>query len=305
MVVSSSVTQATRIRWQFQAGWGFRASCRASLSWHLAHRRCLQLVALRILTAASGLGVPHTVTWLAQVTQIVQTALKLEGIWLVPPHPSPAPASQETDFLPQLLQGDTGLGGEQLTHGPQTTHAHSHRCACPPSAGARLAQRPPLGPHPLLPARLQPPLHNYVWYFPVYPAWGEPVRGAMSSACTWASARGEPAEQPSRLLPAHREGRAGPRLSKSLGGTGWSGGARQGHTPREAREQAAQVLPGSTATHGGQTGLDTLPVHSGASKGIGQCPTGHGWAPTASPGIQAHPGVSHLCTSTVYMGHSR
>ena len=28
------------------------------------------------------------------------------------------------------------------------------------------------GPRPLLPARLQPPLHNYVWYFPACPAVG-------------------------------------------------------------------------------------------------------------------------------------
>lgn len=56
------------------------------------------------------------------------------------------------------------------------------------------------GPHLLLPARLQPPLHNYVWYFPVCPAWRWGGVWGHEQACTWASARGKQAKQPPHRL---------------------------------------------------------------------------------------------------------
>lgn len=68
------------------------------LAWHPAHRRCQQLVALRILVPGPGLGVPHIRTLPAKVTQIIQAALKVEGKQLAPSCPSQA--SRELHFLP-------------------------------------------------------------------------------------------------------------------------------------------------------------------------------------------------------------
>lgn len=160
--------------------------------------------------------------------------LKLGGSRLASPPLCPPPHQSWLHQCHQAGAGDSEGREERLTHGPgphMHTHTDVHVC---PAAGASLAQKPPSGRwlpgphlkglHPLLPACLQPPLHNYVWYFPVCPAClggagGEVVRGALSTACTWALARGEPAKQPPRP-PSDWEGK-GQAQAAQIPGRSW------------------------------------------------------------------------------------
>lgn len=65
-------------------------------------------------------------------------------------------------------------------------------------------------PHLLLPACLQPPLHNYVWYFPVCPAWGGGLYGAMSKPAPGPQPEASEPSSPHTACWAEREGhRAG------------------------------------------------------------------------------------------------
>lgn len=232
----------------------------------------------------------HTLTWQAKVTQIVEAAQLLEDKQLAPPRPLPAPASQELHLLPQCQQEDPWLGrGEQLTLGlaytcvRAHTHTHTHvqqqgpawHRGLPWPGGSRPIKA---GPHPLLPARLQPPLHNYVWYFPVCPAWGEVVRGAVSTACTWASARGKPRQ--AAPTPRGQAGREGLGPAAQAPGRGQRQGSQTGtHTQQGLGTGPARQLGYSR----GQAGPGTLPGLSRAHRGVVQCPTGHGWAPMAPP----------------------
>lgn len=77
-----------------------------------------------------------------------------------------------------------------------------------------------------------------------------------------------------------REG-LGPQAAQ-IPGRGQHQGSQTGTHTNKA---AAQALPGSTATRRGRAGLGTLPVLSRACRGVGQCPTGHGWAPMAPSDI--------------------
>lgn len=88
---------------------------------------------------------------------------------------------------------------------------------------------------------------------------GEVVCGAMRTACTWASARGKPAKQPPRPLacPPGREGwegRAGPRLPKSLGGAGPGEPDRDTHPARPRHRQPRPRQAALPLTVGGRTG---------------------------------------------------
>lgn len=204
-------------------------------------------------------------------------------------------------FLPQHQQGGTAGGSSS-----PKMNTHTDVCAHP-AAGSSLAQRSPLGLRAPTPCCVPACSHLCTTMSGIFLSaqlGGEVVCGAMSTACTWASARGELPSSPHTSPPTHppaigMEGRAGPRLPKSLGG------ASTGEPDRTHTQQGLDIgSPGSASQHCHSrwaAGLSTPPELSGASKGVGQCPTGHGWAPTAPPDIQVHAYVSRLCT---YMGHT-
>lgn len=88
------------------------------------------------------------------------------------------------------------------------------------------------------------------------------------------------------------EGRAGPRLPKSLGG------ASTGEPDRTHTQQGLDTgSPGPASQHcHSQWQQGTPPELSGTSKGVGQCPTGHGWAPTTPRDIQVR-----ICVTPVHI----
>ena len=88
------------------------------------------------------------------------------------------------------------------------------------------------------------------------------------------------------------EGGTNSKSNTETRGGASSRGARRRHTPRGKAQARPWTLPGSAA-HSRQAALGARPVLSRACRGIGQHPTGHGWAP---PDIEAHAYVSHLCT---------
>lgn len=188
-------------------------------------------------------GVPHAVTWPAKVTHIVQAALELEGMQLAPP----------TLVLPRCtsfsnISRVTPAGGNSSHMGPnQQMNTHTDVCAHP-AAVSSPAQRSPLD-LVTLGALVQPPplaaclpaatFAQLCLVFSCLPSFGgEVVCGAVSTACTWASARGEPAKQPPHQ-PAHTP--TGQQAGREGLGPGcpnpWEGpalGSQTGHTPSKA-----------------------------------------------------------------------
>lgn len=126
------------------------------------------------------------------------------------------------------------------------------------------------------------------------------VRGALSTACTWASARDKPAEHPPRCPPTGK-GRAGPRLSKSPGGAGTGvGGDRGTHSLRPRQEQSR---PREAALPLGEDRQSwTLCQNSlGPAKAMAGVPQDVGGHPP-HPNIEAMH-MRHTCAQTPKRGH--
>jgi hypothetical protein len=133
-------------------------------------------------------------------------------------------------------------------------HTHTWLSSC----RAGLAQRPPHvlvtpGPHrwPPPPAACRPAatFAQLCLVFSCLPSFvGGAVHGAMNTACTWASARGEPAKQPPHRLPGWKgETQGWARPPKSLGGVHISESQTGTHTQQD---QAQAALPFSERQEG-------------------------------------------------------
>lgn len=108
-----------------------------------------------------------------------------------------------------------------------------------------------------------------------------------------------PPSSPHARLPAHPAGRAGREELGPGCPIPWEGPALGSQTGTHTQQGLDIGSPGPTRQHSHSwwvAGLGTPPEFSGASKGTGQCPTVHGWAPIAPPDIQIYAYMSHLCT---------
>lgn len=160
--------------------------------------------------------------------------LKLEGSQLAPPPLPPHAHTPHQSWLPQCHQAGEGCREERLIHRPSPyTHMHTHTDvhACP-AAEASLAWRPPLGPVASRPPSPRPPpptaclpaatFAQLCLVFSCLPSLlGGVGGGALSTACTWASARGKPAKQPPRP-PSDWEGK-GQAQAAQIPGRSWHG----------------------------------------------------------------------------------
>lgn len=179
------------------------------------------------------------------------------------------------------------------------TDTHTH-----PAARTSLAQRPPLAwwlqAHQggLPPPRCLPACSHLCTtmsgiFLSAQLGGGGAVRGAMSTACTWASARGKPAKQPPRPGGGWRGKGWAPRLPKSLGGAS-TRGARQGHTPTRQQPRPCQAaLPLGV---GGQ-GWALCQCSLGPAEALASVPQdmdGHPWHPQT----YRHMHMCHTCAHT-------
>lgn len=202
-------------------------------------------------------------------------------------------------FLPQHPQGGTAGGSSSHTGPSLKMNAHTDVCAHP-AAGSSLAQRSPLGLRAPTPCCLPACSHLCTTMSGIFLSaqlGGEVVCGAMSTACTWASARGELPSSPHTSPPTHPPaigmGGKGCAQAAQIPGRGQHWGARQDTHPTKPRHQQPRPCHSRWAT-----GLST-PLQSslGPAKVLVSVPQDMDGHPQ-HPQTYRHMHICHTCAHT-------